>query len=143
MRHPYRTAILTIAAVGLLCGCSIRYDYALQINVTNVETGQPLEGVTGLIDEYGDRDDLERGTPLEGQSDAAGLLRSDYGASNTSKGQWRVKLHKDGFAPVAVEVPVDPRDSPKPKERFVLTVTAQMKPRRPDPNGANPEHERR
>src|SRR5580658_6452288 len=100
MRHPYRTTALAIAAVVLLSGCSISYDYEIQLVVTNAETGQPLEGVTGLLDKSGDqkrRDDLEFGFPIGDRSNAGGQLTHDFSSSRTSDGRWCLKLQKQGF----------------------------------------------
>jgi hypothetical protein len=115
MRHPYRTTVIAIAAVVLLSGCSWHCAFHLLLTVKNADDGSPVPGATAVLDTSlpdERKQDLNAGQPI-GSTDAEGKLAHDFTISGytSSDGPWYLKLQKDGFEPVVIDI--SPRKSAK------------------------------
>jgi hypothetical protein len=119
MRHPYRTVGLTIAAVVLLTGCSNSYTFNLLLTVTNQDDGQPVEGVTVVLDTAINAEEqkqkLDAGSLLDATS-AEGKLthRFNYAGYFRTSGPWYLKLQKEGFVSQVIDV--------SPKKIFLIEM---------------------
>ena len=81
MRSPIRTIAVAVAAIILLTGCSVSYPFQLLLNVKDAESGQPLEGVTGVFhttDHEEKKADFDSGPPLGTKTSAGGGLMHDF-----------------------------------------------------------------
>ena len=136
MRHPIRTIALAAVATVMLTGCSISYPFQLLLTVENEDGGQPVEGVTVALDttdENADKLRLDYGFRCRGTTDSSGRLTDDFqieGSPNAYK-HWHLKLQKDGFEPVVVDIRPDP--VPNSRDRTPIPVAVKMKPLPPAP----------
>jgi hypothetical protein len=131
MRHPYRTVAVALAAVVLLTSCSWDCAFHLVLTVTNAEDGEPVPGVTALLDTHGilegHKDDLNAGDEI-GSTGEDGTLTHDFviAGYTKSQGPWYLKLKKKGFEPVVIDI--SPRtDAKKGGELNPLPVGVRMK----------------
>lgn len=132
MRHPYRTIALTIVAVVFTTGCSVSYPFQLLLTVKNADDGTPLEGVTGTLDTMGVEEQktrLDYGFGLQTHTGTDGRLTYDFNISGSPDRfpHWYLKLHKDGFEPVVIDIQPNPVPDDR-KNRQPIPVTVEMKP---------------
>ena len=132
MRHPYRTVLLVIAAVVLLTGCSTSHTFRLLLEVKNADDGQPVEGVTAVLDTVLSEDrkhGMDVGSAI-GKTDAEGKVTHEFkiaGYTRDSSYPWYLKLQKEGFEPQVIDI--NPRqDFPEGEKTMPLPVTVRMRP---------------
>jgi hypothetical protein len=99
--------------------------------VQNADSGDPIENVMGTLDTYGVEErkaELNFGSPLAHSTDVNGRLRYDFSISHRvdATPHWYLKLQKEGFEPLIVDV--RPKPSEPSKDVTPLPVTVQMKP---------------
>ena len=136
MRHPIRTIALAAIAVVLLTGCSISYPFQLLLTVENEDDGQPLEGVTVVLKTTsGDANRLgmDNGSQLGDATDSTGRFTHEFQIMNSPDNDkhWYLKLQKEGFETVVVDIRPDP--VPSSRDRTPIPVTVKMKPLPPPP----------
>jgi hypothetical protein len=133
MRHPYRTIGLAVAAVVLLTGCSTANHFRLLLTVKNADTGEPLEGVTGVLTTSPSeerKNELDYGFPLVVGTNADGQLTHEFMVSPypSDAPHWYLKLKKEGYDPVIIDIKPNPQPERKGNEKHPLPVTVEMKP---------------
>ena len=136
MRHPIRTIALAAVATILLTGCSISYPFQLLLTVENEDGGQPLEDVTIVLDTTDADDNMTQtdyGVHFRGTTDSSGGLTHDFHITQAPDfyKHWYLKLQKDGFEPVVVDIRPDP--VPNSRDRTPIPVAVKMKPLPPAP----------
>jgi hypothetical protein len=132
MRHPYRTVGLALVAVVLLTGCSTANYFRLLLTVKDADTGKPIEGVTGVLDvqlSEQHKNELDHGYSLGGGTNADGQLTHEFMVSPyPSDWPWYLKLKKEGYEPVTIDIKPNPQPERKHDEKTPLPVTVEMKP---------------
>jgi hypothetical protein len=122
-----------IAAVVLLTGCSWSQVFRLSLTVVNRTNGTPIAGAVVDVDTFATNEEGKNDpVPETGyQTNEAGRLDYDFSISGytpTSSGadRWYLKVRKDGYEPVVVDIKPPPerkKDGPIP-----LAVTVEMRP---------------
>jgi hypothetical protein len=136
MRHPVRTIALAAIATVLLTGCTKVYPFQLLLTVESEADGRALEGVTAVLKTTsGDANRLgmDYGSQLGDLTDSSGRFTHDFqivGSPDNDK-HWYLKLQKDGFEPVVVDIRPDP--VPNSHDKTPIPVTVKMKALPPAP----------
>lgn len=134
MRHPYRTIGLAVAAVVLLTGCSTANHFRLLLTVKDANTGEPVEGVTGVIDDTLSAEERKNepdfGFPLVIGTNADGQLTYEFMVSPypSDAPHWYLKLKKEGYEPAVIDIKPNPQPKRNGDEKPPLPVTVEMKP---------------
>ena len=136
MRHPIRTIALAAIATILLTGCSVSYPFQLLLKVETEDDGQPLEGVTVVLDttsEYADKWRMDHGFHHGVPTDASGRVVLDFQITQAPDiyKHWFLKLQKDGYESTVIDI--RPNPVPNSRDRTPIPITVKMKPRPPFP----------
>ena len=131
MRNPIRTIAVAATAITLLSGCSYSYPFQLLLTVKDAETGNPIEGVTGVLHMTEDVEHkyrMESGSSLGQETGAGGGLMHDFQIRNKPDQyrHWYLKLRKEGYEPLVVDIRPDP--VPETHDRTPVPVAVKMKP---------------
>jgi hypothetical protein len=115
----------------LLAACSCGHEIRLQVTVTNAEDGKPLSGVKGTFDDSSEaeekKSDFDWCYPMSERWDMPGTLCCRIQYVKTMRDRpWYVKLQKDGFEPLIVDI----RSylTQQPLTDIDLPITIEMKP---------------
>ena len=132
MRHPYRTIGLAVGTVVLLSGCTTMGHFRLLLTVKDAETGEPLEFATGDLDTRGNEERKHEMTQ-SGQlpwTNENGQSTYDFQVSPYphDRPHWYLKLRKEGFESVVIDIKPNPQPEQKRNEPMLLHVTVEMKP---------------
>lgn len=125
------------AAVLLLSGCSYSYDFHVLVSVLGAD-GKPLGGATVRLDTMGNEErklDLEHGVPQGAAEDGVGRFPIDFSVSDAAgehRGPWYLKVSKEGFEPVVVDIHPDPPVKMSTRDRITLDPrTIILRPKAP------------
>ncbi len=124
---------LVLAAVVPLAGCGKKegQDFQLSLVVHNLADGQPLPGVTVLLDTAGSEESRahpDQGVAV-GTTDAEGRLTHQFRVSPypSDSPHWWLKLSKEGYTPVVRDI--RPKEPPgKQDAAFPIALTVGMEP---------------
>ena len=135
MRHPYRTTAVSLSAVLLLTGCSWTCMFDFTLTVSNADDGKPVPGVTVILDYIADPETENRKQAMDqgslfGSTDAEGKLTKRFGVGGytSGSGPWYLKLQKEGFEPVVMDISPKTSAEKGTDSKNPLPVTVKMKP---------------
>jgi hypothetical protein len=132
MSHPYRTAALVFTAIVTLTGCSTGQTFHLVLTILNKTDGQPVSGAKVVLDKQGveeRKQDVDYGQHEHNvKVDENGAITFDFLVSPYPPDpgrQWFLKVSKDGFEPVVIDIKPSPLPS-RADEILPLIVTVEM-----------------
>jgi len=132
VRHSYRTIGLAVVAVVLLTGCSTANYFRLLLTVKDANTGEPVEGIIAVLDAPSSeqhKNEPDFGHLIPPSTNADGQLTYEFMVSPyPSDRPWYLKVRKEGYEPVVIDIMPNPQPERKGNEKSPLPVTVEMKP---------------
>jgi len=126
---------MVIGAVVLLTGCSWSQVFRLSVTVVDKADGKPIPGAEVLVDAFVTNEERKDEPIPEGwggvRTDEAGRLDTDFSISGytpTSSGgdRWYLKVRKEGYEPVVIDIKPNPPPERNKEGPIPLTAKVEM-----------------
>lgn len=137
VERPYRLSVLAFTAVILLTGCSWSQVFRLSLTVVDKTDGKSIPGAKVVVDaseinEERKNDPVPQDT--ENQTNEMGRLGyefsiSGYTPTNSGGRRWYLKVRKEGYEPVVIDIKPDP-PPPRNRDRQPIPLTAKVEMQR-------------